>query len=334
VTSPARSDIHDFRTVASQVRNWGRWGSADELGTLNFIDDRARQTSASLARKGAVFALGTNLDTRGPQAHRGIRSNPVHLMSVAGGFAADFAQTMADWDANPTAQDVARMFASSPFRYNDDYIVMPLQAASQWDALSHVYYDGLLYNGVPASAITSLGASKLGVESIGMKGVVGRGVLLDVARFRGTEFIGPGAPISPEELVKVAAREQVTFRRGDILLVRTGWWPTFAASRTVPLPSSGLSWRCAEWLFGIEAAAVATDNVAVESIADAEVDGMFLPLHCLCLRDMGLILGELWNLEDLSAHCASDGTYEFQLIAPPLLITGGVGSPVNPIALK
>jgi kynurenine formamidase len=167
-----------------------------------------------------------------------------------------------------------------------------------------------------------------------MKGVVGRGVLLDVARFRGTEFIGPGAPISPEELVKVAAREQVTFRRGDILLVRTGWWPTFAASRTVPLPSSGLSWRCAEWLFGIEAAAVATDNVAVESIADAEVDGMFLPLHCLCLRDMGLILGELCNLEDLSAHCASDGTYEFQLIAPPLLITGGVGSPVNPIALK
>jgi hypothetical protein len=64
------------------------------------------------------------------------------------------------------------------------------------------------------------------------------------------------------------------------------------------------------------------------------VEGVFLPFHLLTLRDMGLTLGEYWDLTALAADCAADGVYEFQLIAPPLSIVGAVGSPVNPIAIK
>jgi hypothetical protein len=78
---------------------------------------------------------------------------------------------------------------------------------------------------------------------------------------------------------------------------------------------------------------VAADNLMVENPASG-VDGAILPMHMLCLRDMGLMLGEYWDLTALAADCAADGVYEFQLIAPPLRVTGAVGSPVNPIAIK
>jgi hypothetical protein len=61
---------------------------------------------------------------------------------------------------------------------------------------------------------------------------------------------------------------------------------------------------------------------------------MPLPLHMLCLRDMGMPLGEMFDLEALAADCAADGRYSFLLSAPPLAITGGFGSPVNPMVLK
>ena len=78
----------------------------------------------------------------------------------------------------------------------------------------------------------------------------------------------------------------------------------------------------------------AADNVAVEHLLSLDIHGMFLPFHALCLRDMGLMLGEYWNLTALAADCAEDGVFEFQLVAPPLNVVGAVGSPVNPIAIK
>ena len=96
---------------------------------------------------------------------------------------------------------------------------------------------------------------------------------------------------------------------------------------------AGLDWRCASWLHDHDIAAIAADNLMVEDPV-SDIDGAFLPMHMLCLRDMGLMLGEYWDLNALAADCAADGVYEFQLIAPPLRVTGGVGSPVNPIAIK
>jgi kynurenine formamidase len=159
-------------------------------------------------------------------------------------------------------------------------------------------------------------------------------VLLDLVRHRGADvFLEHGNPITPEELEDVVRSQGVTIGRGDIVLIRTGWWARFLMTGNKTEPYSGLDWQCASWLHDHDVAAIAADNLQVEDPVSG-VEGVFLPFHLLTLRDMGLMLGEYWDLTALAADCAADGVYEFQLIAPPLSIVGAVGSPVNPIAIK
>jgi kynurenine formamidase len=331
----AMATMADFRSAAQRISNWGRWGEEDQLGTLNFITPEKVAAASRLVRTGKVFPLGVEFGSSGPQGEFLYRQNPVHLMTVDGGDADAFIANGLVWDDNPTAKQLAETFAASPFRFNDDMIIMPLQAASQWDALSHVYYEDHLYNGFPASAVSSQGAARCGITAAIPKGVVSRGVLLDVVRHRGRELcLDADQQVTPEELDAVATAQGVTIERGDIVMVHTGWWSEFRRTRNGSAPVAGVHWRCAEWLHAHEVAAIACDNIAVEHLLSMDVDGMFLPFHSLCLRDMGLLLGEMWNLAPLAADCAEDGVFEVQLVAPPLNVTGAVGSPVNPIALK
>lgn len=327
-------DTDEFRRVADRVRNWGRWGDDDELGTLNLIDADKVVESASLVRHGRMFALGVDFGVDGPQGFMKWRPNPMHVMTVDGG-AAEFLELHGhSWGENGLAEQVAGVFGLGSFRFNDDMIIMPLQAASQWDALSHVYYDGQLYNGFPASSVTSLGAHRCSIDKVDAKGITSRGVLLDVVRHRGeADHLSPGRPVGPGELDDVARSQGVAIGRGDIVLVRTGWWDRFAATGDPATPASGLDWRCAEWLHDHDVAAVAADNIAVEDLMPGD-GAMFMAMHSLCLRDMGLMFGELWRLSELAADCAADGVWDFQLVAPPLRVTGAVGSPVNPIAIR
>ncbi|RDI45087.1 cyclase family protein [Nocardia mexicana] len=328
--------LTEFRRVAEQVRNWGRWGAADELGTLNFITPDKVAQAARLVRHGRVFPLGVDFDSSGPQGAFKFRQNPVHVMTVDGGDARTMAEYGLRWGGNGFGQEFGGFFAGAgnPFRFNDDLIIMPLQAATQWDALSHVYYDDRLYNGFPASSVTSAGAFHCGIDKVDGKGITTRGVLLDLVRHRGADvFLEPGNPVTPDELDEVARVQGVEVGRGDIVLVRTGWWARFQETGNGAEPYSGLDWLCAKWLHEREVAAVAADNLMVEDVVSG-VDGTFLPMHMLCLRDMGLMLGEYWDFTALAADCAADGVYDFQLIAPPLRVIGAVGSPLNPIAIK
>ncbi|MHB8576719.1 MAG: cyclase family protein, partial [Dehalococcoidia bacterium] len=324
------------RRVAEKVRNWGRWGKDDQLGTLNFITAEKIIQAAATVKQGKVFALGIDFNAYGPQGASGFRRNPIHLMSVDGGDEKMLAEHLQGWGGATEAQ-MAMIWSAGLMRFNDDYIIMPLQAGTQWDALSHVYYDGQMYNGFPASAVTSFGATKNSIDKVDVKGIVSRGVLLDVANHRGVPHLPPNTGITPAELDEVVKAEGVTVESGDIVLVRTGWWPVWEQNRDEHAwigGSPGLSWLCGEWLHQHEVAAVAVDNIAVEASA-ADVEGVaILPLHLLCIRDMGMMLGEMWNLEALSRDCAQDKTYTFQLCAPPLRVTGAVGSPINPLAMK
>ena len=326
--------LEEYRQVGKNVRNWGRWGAEDQLGTLNFIDTAKVREAAATVRKGAIFPLGVNFDADLIWPADMFRRNPIHVMTVDGGDAATLAQYLPGY-GGPSEQQLLEVW-KTPFRFADDMVIMPLQCGTQWDALSHAWYDDKLYNGFSPSAITSRGATKLSVDAVDVKGILSRGVLLDVARHRGLDHLPANTAITAAELDEVAVTQAVEVRSADIVLVRTGWWPQYAVLRDGAIWRAGcpgLSWTCAEWLHEHEIAAVASDNVALEA-AERAVEGMFLPLHGLCLRDMGMMLGELWNLEELAADCAADGVYEFQLTAPPLRVTGAVGSPVNPIAVK
>jgi kynurenine formamidase len=258
----------------------------------------------------------------------------MHVMTVDGGDTSTLVRYGPEWARNTVAHQLSGYFRDNPFRFNDDMIIMPLQAATQWDALSHVYYDDQLYNGFPASSVTSFGAYHCGIDKVDGKGITSRGVLLVLVRHRGVEtFLEPGNPVTPEELDEVVRSQHVTVGRGDIVVIRTGWWARFLSTGDGSEPGSGLDWRCALWFYEHDVAAVAADNLMVEDPVSG-VEGTFLPMHMLCLRDMGLMLGEYWDLTALADDCAADDVYEFQLIAPPLRVVGAVGSPVNPVAIK
>ena len=265
-------------------------------------------------RRGEVFSLGLTFGVDGPQIGQGGRVNPLHLMSAVG----------AGYGPDPEG-----------FRYNDDVVVMPLQCATQWDSLAHVYYGGQLYNGFPATTTTAAGASRNGIDKFG-PGLVSRGVLLDVARAAGEKRLAPGRVITPADLEAAERAQKVKVESGDVLLVRTGHMTVFTVDgdrvgymRQMP----GLGLACPEWLHARQVAAVATDTNAVEVIP-FEDPGAPLPVHMLCIRDMGLTLGEMFYLEDLADDCARDGVWEFLFSAPPLKVTGAVGSPLNPLAVK
>src|SRR5579885_3482163 len=168
------------------------------------------------------------------------------------------------------------------FRYNDDMVTMPLQCATQWDGLAHVYYGGKLYNGFPASTVTAAGAARNAIDKLAA-GIVSRGVLLDVARLRGVARLAPGEVIGPADLEAAERAAGVRVERGDVLLVRTGHLGVFTEDgdregfvRRAP----GLGVACVEWMHAREIAAVATDTYAVEVIPfeDPKVP---LPVHQL-----------------------------------------------------
>src|SRR6201991_3516342 len=212
--------LSDFRRLADDVRNWGRWGDADELGTLNLITTEKVAQAASLVKHGKVFPLGVDFGSSGPQGAFHYRQNPTHVMTVDGGDARTLLEFGPKWLANPSAVQLSGYSEAGPMRFNDDLIIMPLQAATQWDALSHVYYEEKLYNGFPANSVTSAGAFHCGIDKVDGKGITSRGVLLDIVRLRGVDtFCEMGNPITPDELDAAVQAQDVSIRQGDIVLV-------------------------------------------------------------------------------------------------------------------
>jgi kynurenine formamidase len=304
--------VTGWRAAGRAVRNWGRWGPEDQRGTTNLAGPEQIRRAAATVSAGKVFDLSIPLDSRGPQDGSD-RSNPVRLMSVIGG-AAD---------------------GGGAFRYNDDYVFMPLQAGTQWDALCHVFYDDLMYNSVPAGAVGAAGAARLGIQTQS-PGVVGRAVLADVPRHAGVRWLPGGMAIGAELLEDTLRGQGADLSAGDILLVRTGWLRMFAEQRDRAAffaTEPGLSWECCTWLHEHGVAAVASDNWALE-VLPSEVPGESFPAHMILIRDMGMMIGEMFDLDALADDCAADGRYESLLCAPVLKFTGGSGTPVNPVAIK
>ena len=165
-----------LRKLALQVRNWGKWGPDDELGTLNYITPDTVAEACRLATTGKVFALGVPLQREGPQSGTRARFNPIHAMFRDGG------------DRPKTPEEVKE---AQGYGGSDDWIVMPLQCVTQWDSLAHIFYEGKMWNGYSADLVTSTGAAKNSIDKTNSK-LAGRGVLLDVARHKGVRPLEPG----------------------------------------------------------------------------------------------------------------------------------------------
>jgi kynurenine formamidase len=308
-----------IEAMIRRVSNWGRWGPDDELGTVNYITPERRIEASRLVRRGEVFSLAIPFDEQGPQPPFERRLNPRHVML----------QTGTDLRAGVQKGSV------DGWGYSDDMVVMALQAATQWDSLAHAFYDYKMYNDRDCALVTIEGAAKNSIAVLRDR-IVSRGVLLDVAHSTGVEHLALDHQITVAELESCQEAERVEVRSGDVLLVRTGnlgrarragGWKDFCFT-----DEPGLGLDTLPWLHEHQVAAVAADNWAFEAIPSGTQ--ILLPIHAVAIVFMGLLVGEIFDLDELALDCARDGVYEFLFSAPPLPFTGAVGSPVNPLAIK
>ena len=309
----------DVIEVAERCRNWERWGSRDELGTVNFIDTACVLRAAALVKKGTIISCALPYDADGPQNGGFGRVNPIHVMLQDGGDAAIGAQNHL-----------------AGLRYADDAVYMPLQCGTQWDALSHVFYDGVMYNGYSQGLVSSSGTSISGIEKMADK-IVTRGVLLDIPRHKGVEWLEPGVGVSANELSDCADAAGVTIdavtsssfgRELSRWRGRLGRGVRTAAAmpRVCPFPQrsgfarmKSLGWRL---------------TLGGWKCVPMRLTTSFSHCMLILIVNAGMLVGEIFDLDELGVDCASDGRYEFMFVAPPLPFTGAVGSPLNPIAIK
>lgn len=311
----------DVVRKGKQLCNWGKWGKDDELGVLNYIMPEDIIAASRLVKKGKVFRLGLELDENGPQKGLfGGRYNPLHHMLATG------------TDAVQGLQD-----SVTGLRYADDMINLPTQAASQWDALSHVFAEDKMWNGYPATLVDSRGAHKNGIEKFANK-MVGRGVLLDVARYKNKGRLADGYGITIEDLDRTAESQGVEVRRGDFVIVNTGQqadcldkgeWGGYGGG-----DAPGLAFDTVDWIHEKQIAGICSDTWGIEVRPNETIDGTNQPWHWVTIPYIGIVHGEIWYLRELVADCAEDGVYEFFLSAPPLVISRGTGSPINAQAIK
>lgn len=305
--------------LIARVSNWGRWGPDDELGTANLITEGKRREAAALVRTGRAISLAVDFEPDAPQVRASYRLNPQRSMVATG----------ADVKAGRQAA-----FGVPGHGFADDMVVMSLQAATQWDSLAHCFWDYRMYNGRPCELVGAKGAEKASIAVLRDR-LVTRGVLADVAGRLGAEALAADHLIDAAELEATLAAQGVEVREGDALLVRTGHLGRIrregAWDRFVEADEPGLGWDCLPWLHARGVAAVAADNWAFEAIPSRfELD---LPFHAVGIVHMGLLIGEIFELDALAESCRAAGAYEFLFAAPPLPFVGAVGSPVNPLAV-
>jgi len=299
---------------------WDVFGRGDQLGTLNFLTPERVRRAARLVRTGQVINLSLPLDQPSPAIFSGRQPYRHHISVDRGGR-------------------------------DDSLDGFYLQYSSQWDSLRHVRYREFgYYGGIDDAAVDE---GRLGIENMAEHGIVGRGVLIDLPAFcerTGREY-SPNQRICMDGplIEQIVASENVELEPGDILVLRTGWMGWYlgldqagrqALVGTVQPASDPEALRCpgldpervtAAWLWDHQIAAVVADNIAVEALPVIPSAGF---QHRRLIPLFGMPLGELWNLEALAQACAADGVYEFMLMAAPLNIPGGVGSPANAYAVR
>jgi kynurenine formamidase len=314
-TTMQKVSLREFDELFERVKNWGRWGPDDQLGTLNYITADKVRAAAGLVRSGRHVTMAIPINkTGGPD-------NPNQAIHhIVQGH---------DHDIGSSGLTFALDFLGMAF-HGDCHTHM--------DALCHIAYKGQVYNGRLASeVIDSKGATSLDVATYA-NGLVGRGVLLDIPRFRGVKWLEPGEAVGRAELEAVEKAQGVELGEGDIFVYRTGHhrrrMELGAWSNDYPPTGegkAGLHVDTIPWMHERRIAAFLPDGdgEAIPSV----VEGMLYPIHPLQIVAMGMLTADSLQLEDLAQACEQEGRFEFMVVGLPLRLPGGTGSPWNPIAI-
>ena len=287
-----------------ELSNWGRWGKNDQLGAVNLITPEVRRRAAALVREGFSVSLSRDADS----VRAADNSRPFERKMISG-------------DADPQ-----EMFAV-------DTYTMTFHGASltHFDALSHMAYQGKVYNGYAKSEINRSGAHRLAVDAY-KNGFFSRGILMDIPRLKGVKYLALSTPIYPSDLDAWEKRAGIRAGPGDIVFIRTGRWARRAEKGPwdTDRQSAGLHVSCARWFKQRDIAMLGSDVHA--ELMPSPVAGIAYPIHQLLLIAMGVPMLDNCDLEALGDAAAARQRWEFLLTAAPLPVPLGTGSPLNPTA--
>jgi kynurenine formamidase len=311
-TIPAFVSAGEFDELFRRVSNWGRWGADDEKGTLNYLTPDHVRASAALVRSGRTVSLSLPINTVAgpdnprPSVHYMVRTYDIHPAHGEPRFAGDFLGSELHGDCR-----------------------------THVDALCHVAYKGKLYNGKSLATVTSRGATAMDITAYA-HGIVGRGVLIDIPRFRETRWLELGEAVTADEIKAVEDSQGVRLGEGDIFLFRTGHH-----RRRLELGSwnnncdgegqAGLHVNAMVLLHERKVAAFLPDGDG--ETVPSNVEGVAYPVHALQIASMGMACADSLQFEDLVKVCEGEKRWTFMVVAAPLRIPGGTGSLFNPIAI-
>jgi kynurenine formamidase len=301
------------------LSTWGRWGPHDDLGTLNYIGQEERAAALRLASGEAPISCALPIRyERPPHRVAGGQPDGVHpAWSVPTRFVVQDGAAAPDPSRRHPAYDAFLLAPHGPL-------------VTHLDAPGHTVYDGRSYNGLPPSTATTPAPKPGSIESV-RQGIVGRGVLLDIPALAGRDWLEDGEAVFPDDLEAAERAAGVRIRRGDILLVRTGYrkrLPGGPETRYASRP--GLQAACLPWLAEREVAVLGAD-VAIDVVPHG-YDDLGLPIHTVGMWAVGLWLIDNCALEELGPACRRATRWEFLLVIAPLVLASGTGSPVNPLA--
>jgi kynurenine formamidase len=317
-----KDELRMGQLLAGSPSNWGRWGPNDQVGSLNFLTQSQVLRGVRAVKQGKVFTCGEQIGSavgdpiwpgRQPASRTNVRDKSYY--------------------------DDGRVKAfPGGVEYADDQITMFLQGSTQFDALGHVWYDDKVWNGYSASE-TIGGMAKASVLPIAERGIVGRGVLLDMAAYKGKFALDKGDLLGLDDLLNCAKKQGVTIEKHDILCLRIGFLQLRLKQTQEQFykdfnePGLTYSPELVDWFHKMEIPAFCTDTISNECELDPAV-GVQIPLHCSLMRNLGIAFNEICNFEELAPDCQKDGQWDFLYVAAPLKVTDATGSPVNVVAIK
>jgi len=297
----------DFVKLMTELSNWNRWGKDDQMGAVNLITPAKRKQAVGLVKEGASFSMARNAEME---------------------KAVD--------NANPIVRKVLRLGADAPATGSGGtadsfFIAYHGYAHTHMDTFCHFLWDGKMYNGYSKDVVTENGAAKNSIINF-KNGIMTRGVLMDMARHKGVDYLEPGTPIYPEDLDAWEKKARVKIGAGDVILVRTGRWARRDAKGPWPVSDglAGLHVSCAKWMHARDVAILGGDDA--QDVLPSRVDGVSQPVHTLALVAMGMPIFDNLDLELIGREADRRKRWEFLVTASPAAVPGATGSVLNPIA--
>ena len=302
---------------AAQTEQVGKspWGSQDEIGALNRITPESVLKVVQRISSGKVYDLSVEYFVGMPSYYfLGQPRYQIWNVHTPQGTIVD--------DPNGLGKE-----KNSQISYSGSAISMYVHTGTHIDALSHFGLNGQIFNGYSAADnLGDRGWHKAGVEKY--PPIIARGVLLDVARYKGVEVLPESYGISVEDLRNTARRQGVTLESGDVVMVRTGRMQWFREAERYMHNTPGLTREAADFLADAGAVVIGVDNISTDVWPSQEKDN-WIPVHSSMLSIKGVPIMQNVNLESLAA----DQVYQFAWFGTPLRLKGADGSPMRPIAL-